>query len=172
MTKINPGKSIRLMRSTDLDLVLAWRNHPDVRRYMFTKHEITMEEHLRWFEHSAQDKEKYLLIYEPYANPVGFIQFSKLPGSAVADWGFYAAPDAAKGSGRQLGLGALDYAFCHLNLHKVCGQALAFNEPSIRFHRALGFHQEGLIRDQHFDSQQYHDVLCFGLLRSEWQPDL
>ena len=172
MTKMDSDKSIRLMSPDDLHRVLAWRNHPDVRRYMYTQHEITMEEHQRWFARAAQDKDKYLLIYESDATPLGFIQFSKLSGSAVADWGFYAAPDAPKGSGRHLGREALDYAFSQLHLHKVCGQALAFNERSISFHRTLGFHQEGLLREQHYDGQQYHDVLCFGLLKSEWQPDI
>jgi len=163
---------IRLMSTDDLHRVLTWRNHPNVRHYMYTQHEITMEEHQRWFDRAAQDKDKHLLIYEADATPLGFIQFSQLSGSAVAEWGFYAAPEAPKGSGRHLGLGALNYAFSQLDLHKVCGQALVFNERSISFHRTLGFHQEGLLREQHFDGQQYHDVLCFGLLRSEWHPDI
>jgi UDP-4-amino-4,6-dideoxy-N-acetyl-beta-L-altrosamine N-acetyltransferase len=53
-------------------------------------------------------------------------------------------------------------------LHKLCGQALAFNERSIRFHQNLGFRREGVLRQQHFDGEQYHDVVCFGLLASEW----
>ncbi len=160
------------MSPEDLHRVLVWRNHPDVRRYMYTNHEITMEEHQRWFESAAQDKDKYLLIYESNTIPLGFIQFAKLSGSAVAEWGFYAAPEAPKGSGWYLGRKALHYAFSHLNLHKVCGQALAFNDRSISFHLTLGFKQEGLLREQHFDGRQYHDILCFGLLRSERQPDI
>lgn len=160
---------IRSMTEGDIDQVLIWRNHPDVRRYMYTQHEITMEEHQRWFEGASKDRGKHLLIFEADSIPWGFIQFSQMDSRAIADWGFYAAPEAPKGYGRRLGLAALVYAFEHLQLHKVCGQVLAFNEPSIRFHRALGFHQEGRLREQHFDGQQYHDVLCFGLLQSEWQ---
>jgi len=32
----------------------------------------------------------------------------------------------------------------------------------------LGFQREGVLRQQHFDGQQYHDVVCFGLLANEW----
>lgn len=162
---------IRLMTADDLHLVLAWRNHPDIRRYMYTHHEIPLVVHQRWFEQASQNPSKHLLIYTVEENPMGFIQLSLLSDSPIADWGFYAAPDAPKGTGRRLGRAALSYAFQHLGLHKICGQALAFNEPSIRFHRALGFQQEGLLRDQHYDGQTYHDVLCFGLLTSELQPD-
>lgn len=163
---------VRLMTKDNLHQVLTWRNHPDVRRYMYTQHEITMEEHQRWFERASQDQSKHLLIFEVDATPLGFIQLSQLDGSNIAGWGFYVAPDAPKGSGRRLGRVALDYAFGHLHLHKICGEALASNERSIRFHRALGFHQEGRLRDQHFDGQQYHDVFCFGLLQPEWQPNI
>jgi len=162
---------IRPMDHTDLELVLAWRNHPEVRRYMYTQHEITLAEHLLWFERTFQNPKKHLLIFEANHQPQGFVSFSEVGDGGVADWGFYAAPDASKGSGRQLGRAALCHAFTQLRLHKICGQALAFNERSIQFHQSLGFQQEGCLRDHHFDGVRYHHVNCFGLLRSEWHPD-
>lgn len=173
MSRASPIQdNIRLMTSDDLQLVLSWRNHSSVRRYMFTQHEITLDEHQRWFAQASRNPGKHLLIYVAEESPVGFVQLSQSGGTPIADWGFYAAPDAPKGTGRNLGRAALGYAFEHLGLHKICGQALAYNEPSIRLHCALGFQQEGLLRDQHYDGQIYHDVLCFGLLISRWQPNL
>ena len=93
----------------------------------------------------------------------------EIAAGGIADWGFYAAPDAPKGTGRKLGASALTYAFARLELHKVCGQALDFNERSIHFHLRLGFQQEGVLREQHFDGEQYHGIVCFGLLATEWQ---
>jgi UDP-4-amino-4,6-dideoxy-N-acetyl-beta-L-altrosamine N-acetyltransferase len=78
------------------------------------------------------------------------------------------APHAPKGTGRALAQVALAHAFGAMALHKVCGQAIAGNQRSIDLHLALGFRQEGLLRDQHFDGQHYHGVVCFGLLQSEW----
>ncbi|MFW0886806.1 UNVERIFIED_CONTAM: UDP-4-amino-4,6-dideoxy-N-acetyl-beta-L-altrosamine N-acetyltransferase [Pseudomonas sp. JL1] len=163
--------SIRKMTVDDLDVVLAWRNHAEIRRYMYTQHEITIEEHRGWFERASQDARKHLLVFEVGGKPQGFVNISEQTSYGVADWGFYIAPDAAKGTGRQLGQTALEYAFRALNLHKVCGQALAFNERSIQFHRTLGFQQEGTLRDQHYDGENYHAVICFGLLSNEWQPE-
>ena len=162
---------IRPMTHTDLKRVLDWRNHPDVRRYMYTQNEITSDEHQSWFERTVQDARKHLLIFELDNQPLGFVNFSESKDS-VADWGFYAAPDAAKGIGRQLGQAALDHAFNELKLHKICGQALSFNERSIKFHKTLGFQQEGTLRDQHYDGEFYHHVICFGLLSHEWTPKL
>ena len=162
---------IRPMVHADLELVLTWRNHPDVRRYMYTQHEITLAEHQRWFERSLPDPKKHLLVFEVNHQPLGFVNFNETRIGGIADWGFYVAPDAPKGSGRQLGRAALIHAFTQLKLHKVNGQALAYNQRSIQFHQSLGFQQEGILRDQHFDGERYHQVNCFGLLGHEWQPN-
>lgn len=162
---------IRSMVYSDLELVLSWRNHPDVRHYMYTQHEITPDEHRYWFESAKSDKKRHLLIFELAYHPYGFVHFTETGKGGVADWGFYAKPEAAKGSSRELGSAALSHAFTKLQLHKVCGQALAYNERSINFHLALGFQQEGILRDQHFDGERYHHINCFGLLRGEWHLD-
>lgn len=162
--------AVRQMTNDDLEMVLAWRNRFDVRRYMYTQHEISLSEHQRWFDVAHQDSRKHLLIFEIDNIPFGFVNFTESNCITVADWGFYLAPQSPKGTGRQLGRTALSYAFEKLNLHKICGQALAYNERSIKFHINLGFQQEGCLRDQHFDGQDYHNVECFGLLASEWSP--
>lgn len=172
MVELNPASSkIRPMIYADLVRVLAWRNHPDVRRYMYTQHEITLDEHQRWFERALLNPKKHLLIFEVNQRPLGFVNFNEAGSGSIADWGFYVAPDAPKGSGKKLGASALSHAFNHIKLHKVCGQALAYNGRSINFHQSLGFQQEGILRDQHFDGERYHHVNLFGLLSHEWQPN-
>lgn len=168
MAAHNDVARIRRMTSADLEQVLSWRNHPAVRKYMYTQHEITLAEHVSWFERASQDARKQLLIFELSGQPLGFVNFNCMSSMAVADWGFYIAPEAPSGTGRLLGQAALAYAFEAMALHKVCGQALAFNERSIGFHLRQGFQKEGVLRDQHFDGRKYHDVVCFGLLASEW----
>ena len=160
---------IRPMVHADLERVLSWRNHPDVRRYMYTQHEITLDEHQRWFEHTLTDTSKHLLVFELDHQPVGFVNLSKVDGSEVADWGFYLAPAAPKGIGRQFGRAALNHAFLKLKLHKINGEALATNERSIKFHQSLGFAEQIAQRHKHFDGDNYHDVIRFSLLDREWQ---
>jgi UDP-4-amino-4,6-dideoxy-N-acetyl-beta-L-altrosamine N-acetyltransferase len=138
---------------------------------MLTQHEISADEHARWFTQASLDPHQHLLIFEWQGQALGFVSLRELASGGVAEWGFYAAPDAPKGSGRLLGQAALTYAFGQLNLHKVCGQALAFNQRSIGFHLALGFAQEGILRDQHFDGSDHHAIICFGLLATEWQAN-
>ncbi len=162
-------RSVRAMTAADLGTVLGWRNHPAVRRHMFTQQEIGIDEHRLWFERSSGDPRRHLLLYEEAHQPLGFVGLTVCDSaSRVADWGFYAAPDAPRGTGRALGRLALEHAFDRLALHKVCGRALDDNQSSIAMHLALGFAQEGVLREQFLIGQRHHAVICFGLLEREW----
>ncbi len=150
-------------------MILAWRNHQSVRSYMLTQHEITPQEHHNWFASVKDDITRQQLIVFDCDVPIGFVQFNSVCQGGTAFWGFYVRPDAPKGSGTKLGQAALTYAFNTLRLHKVCGQALEANVASIGFHQKLGFAEEGRQREQHRIANQYHTLLCFGLLAREWQ---
>jgi UDP-4-amino-4,6-dideoxy-N-acetyl-beta-L-altrosamine N-acetyltransferase len=169
--KLSRQGLVREMTEKDLARVLQWRNHIDVRRFMFSQEEITAEEHRNWFKEVSQDSRRHLLIFEINGVPSGSVNFSLHDNNLVADWGFYLAPDAAKGSGRQLGLVSLDYAIYTLGLHKLCGEILGFNERSIKYHFELGFKQEGVLREQYFDGENYCNIICFGLLAVEWNQN-
>lgn len=159
---------LRPILEAELEVVREWRNHPDVRRYMYTQHEIGAEEHRAWFERAQQDPNRHPLLYLRQGTPMGFANISIVNVPARrAEWGFYLAPDSLAGSGQRLGRATLAYAFETLGLHKLCGEALAFNTRSIRFHERLGFTREATLRDHHFDGHAFHEVIGFGLLASD-----
>lgn len=162
--------SIRQLQVTDLPTILRWRNHPDIRRFMFTQHEISLDEHRNWFDKASLDPRRSMLIVEDAKQAIGYVQFSKVEDGSVSDWGFYARPDAPKGTGRRLGVIALNYAFGTLQLHKICGQAIASNKASIGFHERLGFTKEAELREHQYINGEYHTLICYGLLAREWNP--
>ena len=136
---------------------------------MFHQDEVEPEAHAAWFEAASHDPDKHLMIVESTSSgPIGFVQFKMIRGGPVCDWGFYVVPGSPRGSGRRLGHVAIRYAFGELGVHKICGQAIAYNDASRSFHEAMGFEQEGRLRDQYFDGSRYHDVVCFGLLKTDW----
>jgi UDP-4-amino-4,6-dideoxy-N-acetyl-beta-L-altrosamine N-acetyltransferase len=161
--------SIRDLVEEDLTMVLRWRNQPGVRKFMFTQHEINIKEHAAWFERVSQDPQYRIMIVEEDGVPIGYVQFSDVTVGGIASWGFYASTDAPKGSGRKLGTTALSYAFDVLKVHKVCGQVITVNEVSAAFHKRMGFKQEGILRDQKIIGDEYHSLICFGLLEAEWR---
>ena len=162
---------IRPMNLEDLLIVLSWRNHPEIRRYMFTQHSITADEHREWFLTRRNDATRRLMIVEDSESSIGFAQFNNVVEGGSTDWGFYAKPNAPRGVGRSFGATLLKFAFQELKVHKVCGQAIDCNTKSIEFHKRLGFSREGELRDHVLINGRYHSVFCFGILENEWRPN-
>lgn len=165
----DPGVSrVRPMNKCDLERVLAWRNNPAIRRYMYTTRKIAFAEHAEWFEKKSKDPFTHLLIFEIDSISLGFINI-QLRTKTVANWGFYAAPEAPKGTGKSLGRAALRYATNEIGLLKIYGEVIAENDRSIRLHLNLGFKLDNIFRAHYFDGQNYHDVLSFILLTTTWK---
>jgi len=160
--------NIRPMQAEDLEMVLKWRNHLSIRQHMITQHLITADEHQKWFEQTSSDPHRTIMLVEHQGAPFGLVHFTGTLAHASVDWGFYVAPDARKGFGNRLGKCALAFAFEQLSVQKVCGQVLASNEVSIRFHERLGFSFEGRLREHVLIPPNHQDLLCFGLLKGEW----
>ncbi|NIJ63643.1 UDP-4-amino-4,6-dideoxy-N-acetyl-beta-L-altrosamine N-acetyltransferase [Sphingomonas leidyi] len=160
--------TVRPMRERDLASVLLWRNALEVRRYMYNQDEIGLDQHRHWFAGVEADSKRHALIAETADGPIGFVNIAELH-QGVASWGFYAVPGSPRGAGVALGAAALHHAFDILRLHKLCGEALADNLRSVRFHERLGFHDEGTLRSHRLVAGVYRDVRCFGLLAEEWR---
>ena len=159
---------LRAMTEADLPIVWGWRNHDDIRKFMLTQDLIALDVHRNWFEKSSKDSTRHLMILDQGEQPSGFMNIKVDPSNNSADWGFYAAPGASKGTGTLMGQAAIAYAFHNLGVNKICGQVLDFNEASLRFHEKLGFQKEGVLRDQARINNEYHALVCFGLLKREW----
>ncbi|WP_037576160.1 GNAT family N-acetyltransferase [Phaeacidiphilus oryzae] len=62
----------------------------------------------------------------------------------------------------------LRYMFDERRYHKCQARVFAHNEPSLAFHRRLGFTEEGRLRDQVFFAGRHHDLVLFGILAPEF----
>lgn len=151
-----PSGIVRKMEYSDLSMVLAWRNHEDVQRFMISKGIISPEEHLGWYQKTIADPARWLLIYEENFIPIGFIQFELVSGlEGVVDWGFYVAPYASKGVGTRMGKAALTYIFSFKNVSIVRGFVLGSNEISKSYHLRMGFSQlSGEVQDSEIKDLQ------------------
>ncbi len=136
---------------------------------MFSQDEIKEAEHIMWFDEVKHNCLKTISIYEEAGTVKGFMQLQqKLQDSKVYEWGFYISPDAIRGTGTKMAKLALKKVFNELKGEKIFAEVLEFNEPSIKLHKKLGFYREGILRQQHFLNNNYYDVHCFGLLKTEW----
>lgn len=162
--------ALRPLRESDLRQILEWRNSEEVRAGMYSSHEIGIEEHEAWYGRISNESDSrwYVHISES-GSADGVVYFTEIDEPRKnSNWGFYTAPGAMPGTGTQLGIEALDAAFYEQGFHRLNAEVLATNSRSAAFHRKLGFTEEGLARDLHFDGDRYVDVLRFGMLASDW----
>src|SRR5690606_38648738 len=103
-----------------LQTILNWRNAPAVRRNMYTRHEISLEEHLAWWKNVGSREDQLYFIYEYKNTPFGVVAFTQISNrDKNASWAFYASPEAPRGTGSRMEYLALEYAFKSLKLHKL-----------------------------------------------------
>lgn len=164
----DPHLWLRSMVESDLELVLSWRNHPDIRKYMYTQDYISFEEHLRWFKDVSVDLCYHLLILEIDSVPRGFVNF-RCDGAGAATWGFYLAPGSPRGLGRLLGEATTGYAFKVLGLERIWGEVLFDNLASQNFHLHQGFMLENMLSVKTADGQTVGDAHRYLLTRNVWK---
>lgn len=133
---------LRPATERDLDAIRRWRNHPKVRRASFTTHEISAEEHRRWWDGVRQDPSRRVLVYERDGVAAGVVTFSGL-GGEVVEWSKYLDVDGL-GTERSaawvdLEHEAIDYAFDVLDVPRLGAATLASNTPVLRLHEQVGF---------------------------------
>lgn len=164
----SPRMRLRPMADADLERVLAWRNHPDVRRTMYTSHVISAEEHAGWWRRASVDPTRRLLVAEHEGRPVGFVQFTGWSrDQGVAEWGMYAGTLDVPGIGALMEEVALEYAFGELALEKLSCEVLATNPGVVALHLAFGFRVEGVLRAHHRGDAGRVDVIRLALLRED-----
>ncbi|NUO60441.1 MAG: GNAT family N-acetyltransferase [Hamadaea sp.] len=137
---------LRDATDSDRDLVLTWRNHPEVRKVSFTTHEIRPEEHAGWWAAVAQDPRRRVLIFEWRGTPAGVVSFdARNAAEEGVVWGFYLDNETLQAKGEllpawvQLESDAVEYAFDVLQAELIGGETLAWNTPVLQLHKRMGF---------------------------------
>ena len=74
-----------------------------------------------------------------------------------------------KGYGTEAILLLLDYAFRHLDFHRVAIGVVGFNERALRFWEKVGFRREGIQRDGYYYDDKYYDFVTMSILEDEFR---
>lgn len=64
----------------------------------------------------------------------------------------------------------LDFGFDaqQMGLHRIAADASIHNNASIALMKSLGFVQEGILRDEYYEDDSYHDLVLLSILEDEW----
>lgn len=126
--------------SADRETVRIWRNAPNVRAAMYTRHEISADEHESWWAGMIADPaRRYFIALGPH-RPLGVIGFTRIDQAAGAgDWAIYAAPEAARGAGVRMGALSMELAFGRWALQRLFCEVREDNARARSLYDRLGF---------------------------------
>lgn len=82
--------------------------------------------------------------------------------------GIYNDENWSKGYGYEITQCVLDYAFNILKLHKIDLHVLEYNKRAIASYKKNGFIQEGILRENAFLNNEWHNDIVMSILRDEF----
>lgn len=167
--------ALRAIEVEDLEPLRLWRNDPALRQYFREYREISAPEQQRWYETDvlANPRTRMFAITERTTGRLlGACGLCYLdPIRRSADFSIYIGADDryiddhyAPDAGRLL----LDYGFRELNLHRIWAEIYAIDQAKQALLPALGFVQDGRLRDAHFTQGSWCDSLMYSVLSSDY----
>ena len=122
-------------------LVLAWRNHENIKKWMYSQDEISKEAHLGFLDELQFSKSRQYMVVKKDNNYVGVVYFTKIDGvNKESYFGLYANPfEKISGIGQTLGEVCLKYILDLLNLNKIKLEVFSDNVRALKLYKKYNF---------------------------------
>jgi UDP-4-amino-4,6-dideoxy-N-acetyl-beta-L-altrosamine N-acetyltransferase len=168
-----PGSDIGFSRLGEPQLaqLRAWRNSPDVARFMYNNAEISEQEHRDWFERIRRDPAASYWLIELEGHPVGLANVVDLDfARSSASWAFYIADPRTrgKGVGQYVEFCVLDCVFDYWKIGTLNCQVLASNPDVIALHTGVGFKEVRRIPARVVRDGAPIDAFAYAMARHDW----
>ena len=143
--------SIELINFIDISskekkMVLSWRNHQDIRKWMSNKKEITLEEHLNYIDSLFYKKDRIYFLVKESNDYLGVIDFTNIVENEFSEFGIYVKP-GLRGVGTKLMDIIINNAFNVLKLKKLTANVYVNNEKAIELYKKFNFNEIKLDTD-------------------------
>lgn len=136
-------ENIQLLNFIDLkleekEMILKWRNHPDIRKWMYNQDEIKFEEHLNFIDSLKLRKDKLYFLVKKEDDFIGVIDFTQLVNKESVHMGIYSNPNI-NGNGKILLNKIIDYSFNNLKVKRVFSEVFAENDKAYNLYKKFNF---------------------------------
>lgn len=169
--------SLRAISTEDLPLLMEWRNRPHYRQYFREYKELNLQNQQAWFENSVL-KDKNTIMFTIVLNdkdhtPIGCCGLCYINWvNRFADLSLYIGHNDAyidkEGYAEEACRLLFEYGFGELALHKIWTEIYEFDAPKNDLYLQLGFHQDGLLRENYFHENKWHNSRILSLLASDF----
>lgn len=167
--------TLRAMELEDQEMLRETVNDPEIERMIGGySYPVSKEQQIAWFNVNVNNQNNLRLIIETEDDgAVGFANIvnidwknrSAFHGIKIANKKF-----RSKGIGTDTVMAIMRYAFEELQLNRLDGSIVEYNESSRKLYcEKCGWVVEGIKRKSSFKMNEYHDELIVGILREEYQ---
>lgn len=164
--KVNGLELINFINLSDREkrLVRSWRNHKDVRSWMFNDSLISSRKHKKFIGSLiSNEKDFYWLLKRKDGQYLGVIYFNRVDTkNKNAYLGIYRNP-LSKGIGHIVMQCLKTLAFDKAKLHTLKAEVLKTNKRAIKFYKREGFKTEGKLNNFILRDKTRKDVVIMGL---------
>jgi UDP-4-amino-4,6-dideoxy-N-acetyl-beta-L-altrosamine N-acetyltransferase len=145
--------------------VLKWRNHDDIRKWMYTIDIISEKDHFKFIEKLRNDSGNGYFLVSENSRGIGVISLNEVNyNEKKADLGIYAKP-GLKGYGSIL-LRVIKYiAFEVLYLNVLKAEVFASNEKAISLYKKNGFVKVNLFEKRVLTDGRQIDIALYANYR-------
>ena len=154
-----------------LEKMIKWRMSPTVDSVSLTSPKLTIEKQRKWFKNVLLDntKEYFVIKYKDIEIGIAYIfDIDKINNSC--SFGLYIGEEnhLKIGAGSITQLKILEYAFEKLKINRLHAKVMSHNKRALKMYKKLGFIEEGMLRESVFKNNQYYNIDCISMLKSEW----
>ncbi len=127
-----------------------------------------ISKHAEWFEKNLSVC--WAIILKENQRLVGCMDLILSEAHQRAEIAYWVGEEFwGKGYCTEAAAAAIDYGFKERNLNKVTSHHMAENAASGKVMIKNGMRQEGILRQHFFKNDKLHDMIFYGILRSEWR---
>jgi len=141
--KINNCVIIPITELSDIDkvMILDWRNHDNIRKWMYNSSFISKVSHFKFIENLKTDRNNEYFLVEQNSIKIGVIYFNKIDFiNKSAYFGLYVNPlEKSRGKGSKLIELSIKYAFEKLELRMLKLEVFNTNEIAINLYHKFNF---------------------------------
>jgi diamine N-acetyltransferase len=165
---------LRPLEASDLAFVRQWANDPEIRALTAEVLPMSQAGADEFLERVRTDRDRvwFVVVIKDSGQVIGEAGLLRMFHAwRTTDLTLILGEKTAQGQGHgtEAILLLLDYAFGHLNFHRVSVGVVGFNERALRFYEKVGFRREGIQREGYYWQHRYHDFVMMSLLEDEYR---
>ena len=152
-----------------LELILNWRTHPDVTRYMYTDLEYNLENQKKWHQKLLTDDSSKYWIISYQDRPIGVIYLTDIDANNKhCTWGYYIGEASCRSLGGIIPPYLFNYIFHEMKFSKIIAEVMDGNQNVVKLHELFGYRLVGRYENHICKYGKDHDVFVYELLDSIW----